>query len=138
MVKEIKTPNELQHEWDLLRFLQTSVSELTASQAPDKSTRVNEMILEAKNNIRSYNRREAKKLNEAYFCVSYDGLTVKKDLPDYITSYEEANKFFELNELLTAHESQYDCTGQEFTAWYRFYKRQDGKFILYHRIARDV
>mgnify|MGYP000367666834 CR=1 FL=1 len=34
-------------------------------------------------------------------------------------------------------ETGYDCTGQEFTSWYRLFQRR-GHWYAYHMVSRDV
>ena len=50
---------------------------------------------------------------------------------------KDAVSYFEEEEYMTCIPSQYDCTGQRFTCWYRIAK-QNGRFYAYHCVGADV
>ena len=62
-----------------------------------------------------------------------------EQLPDELNSYteDEAQELFMWNRYRTAAPSQYDCTGQLFTNWFKLTRRR-GHWFAYHSIGRDV
>ena len=66
-----------------------------------------------------------------------DGYTELVTLPAECKTDEDAVGFFRDYLLLEARPSQYDCTGQLFTSWYKVFKR-NGRFMAYHRVCADV
>lgn len=54
---------------------------------------------------------------------------------DYFTEEEEKETRDEM--WIHAYPSQYDCTGQDFTLWIKFFKVPGGTWV-YHRVGRDV
>ena len=62
-----------------------------------------------------------------------------EQLPDELDSYteDEAQEWFMWNRYRTAAPSQYDCTGQLFTNWFKLTRRR-GHWFAYHSIGRDV
>ena len=68
---------------------------------------------------------------------SFDAATLKAVLPERIRSLDSAEEYF-LDELYReCMPSQYDCTGQKFTAWYHIGKLA-GRFVVYYRECLDV
>ena len=62
-----------------------------------------------------------------------------EQLPDELDSYteDEVQEWFMWNRYMTAVPSQYDCTGQRFTNWFKLTRRR-GHWFVYHSIGRDV
>ena len=62
-----------------------------------------------------------------------------EQLPDELDSYteDEAQEWFMWNRYRNAAPSQYDCTGQLFTNWFKLTRRR-GHWFAYHSIGRDV
>ena len=62
-----------------------------------------------------------------------------EQLPDELDSHteDEAQELFMWNRYRTAAPSQYDCTGQLFTNWFKLTRRR-GHWFAYHSIGRDV
>lgn len=52
-------------------------------------------------------------------------------------SLADADDYFMWFEYMECAPSQYDCTGQKFTAWYHIFKRH-GIYYAYHHISMDV
>ena len=70
----------------------------------------------------------------------YDGSCIQlEQLPDELDSYTEGEvqEWFMWNRYMTATPSQYDCTGQLFTNWFKLTRRR-GHWFAYHSIGRDV
>lgn len=75
------------------------------------------------------------------------GRVIKSDWDSYITleelkipadyTYDDAVEYFEEYEVIHMVPSQYDCTGQLFTSWYKIFKR-NGKWMAYHAVNADV
>lgn len=63
-------------------------------------------------------------------------ITVRR-MPDGLKDIEMARRFF--GEFLTYQltPSQYDCTGQRFTQWFKVVERR-GSFWAYHSVGFDV
>lgn len=66
-----------------------------------------------------------------------DGYIILFELPEYLESQQQAEEYFEENEVIKAAPSIYDCTGQAFTSWYKIFKRRN-KFFAYHGVSFDV
>ena len=95
-----------------------------------------EFIVGMKREIREYLHRDD--LGGRYMVRNdYDSSVVRFDLPEGIESMKAAEDWFDDNERIVAVPSQYDCTGQLFTAWHRIFKIGN-KFRCYHCIAMDV
>ena len=75
----------------------------------------------------------------AKISADYDGRLELVQLPDKLDEAHEADAadWFRDNCYLEAYNSQYDCTGQEFTSWYKLFRRQ-GHWFAYHLVSRDV
>lgn len=59
------------------------------------------------------------------------------ELPIEIKTKSQAENWFQYNERLECVLSIYDCTGQQFTAWYKLFKRNE-RWWCYHCVALDV
>lgn len=68
---------------------------------------------------------------------SFDAVTLVYPLPDFLDSFDEADEYFRTDEFIEAPCCAWDCTGKQFTAWYKIFKRA-GRFWCYHRICVDV
>ena len=66
-----------------------------------------------------------------------DGYVEKILLPNTLRTKKDAVSYFEEEEYMTCIPSQYDCTGQRFTCWYRI-AEQNGRFYAYHCVGADV
>ena len=66
-----------------------------------------------------------------------DGYTELVSIPDDFRTVEDADMFFRDFIWIDFRPSQYDCTGQAFTSWYKLFKRGD-RFFAYHRVSYDV
>lgn len=86
---------------------------------------------------RKVRRWQKRKSDRVVFNAEYDSWTELIECPSYVTDMESAEEWFEYNEKRIAYPSQYDCTGQLFTHWHKFVKR-NGKWFCYHRILMDV
>lgn len=96
-----------------------------------------EDVKDFKQGIRIYFKNQARELECRVFDADYDGATYLIELPEEIKTEEVAEGWFEANEYRECQPSQYDCTGQEFTAWHKLVKR-NGRWWCYHRICLDV
>lgn len=90
-----------------------------------------------KREIRSYNNRPAS--NVRIISGDYNGHLDLVRLPDELDRMHEeaAADWFRNNCYLEAYNSQYDCTGQEFTNWFYLFRRQ-GHWFAYHKVCFDV
>lgn len=127
------TDNErLRDAYALLMFMQSNVPA-----SAEKRAAVKNLVATIKREIRSYNNRPAS--NVRIISGDYNGHLDLVRLPDELDRVHksEAAEWFDDNCYLEAYNSQYDCTGQEFTSWYHLFRRQDHWFA-YHSISRDV
>ena len=96
-----------------------------------------EKIDELKREIRRYVNQPAPKQRVINGESALDSCILLVELPLWITDKETAEEWFEAKEVMECRPSQYDCTGQLFTAWYKIFKRR-GSWWAYHCIAMDV
>lgn len=66
-----------------------------------------------------------------------DGYIILKSCPDWVETEEDAEEWFDSEEKMVYIPSPYDCTGQQFTSWYKLFQR-NGKWMCYHSIGVDV
>ena len=66
-----------------------------------------------------------------------DGEIWLEELPETVKTEQAAEDWFLYHKYRETTPSPYDCTGQLFTAWYKFFKRNE-KYVVYHCICRDV
>lgn len=85
--------------------------------------------------IRDFRERETTKRHIIKDCG--DSYIEFVELPDDITSEETADGYFKECLYCYYQPSQYDCTGQTFTDWYKLFKR-NGKWCAYHGLALDI
>ena len=97
----------------------------------------NEKIKELKRSIRIYFKNQELIPEIRVFDISYDGATYLILFPEEIKTKDEAEGWFDANFYRECRPSQYDCTGQSFTAWYKLVER-NGRWWCYHRICYDV
>lgn len=124
----IKTKYQLKNAYELLLFLQKEEK---------KSIKLDDMIIEYKKNIRNYHKRENEKSFRICFDADLDGFIERIELPSNIKTQDEAEEYFRRYEYIEYMPSQYDCTGQLFTSWYKIFKINN-KYYAYHRVCRDV
>ena len=97
-----------------------------------------EHIIRLKRDIRQYHKMMENQNPVVALNADYDGavLLYELDVPSDWTE-EDVTEWFEENEVRHCIPSQYDCTGQEFTCWFKVFKRND-KWMTYHSVAIDV
>ena len=129
----ITGPRDLKHEYMLLFFCSQYEGE-------NAQGAIKKYIKEIKIGIRSYLKQEEEKRkrngNRRIIHYCSDDYIVRIECPDWVKDKEDAEYWFE-DEFIPSPNSPYDCTRQQFTAWYKFFK-VDGKYICYHCIAIDV
>ena len=131
----IKNKKELSTAYGLLRCYKDSLGK-EEFEYKDVAA---ELIKEVKAAIRAYHRKEDAALKARGRIVEdngIDGYVALVELPDGLETLEEANAYFEENMYMEVRESQYDCTGQLFTSWYKVFQRS-GRFMAYHRVSCD-
>ena len=127
------TDNErLRDAYTLLMFMQGDISA-----SAEKKAAVKNLAATVKMEIRAYNNRPVS--NVRIISADYDGRLELVQLPDELDKAHKADaaNWFRNNCYLEAYNSQYDCTGQEFTSWYKLFRRQ-GHWFAYHFVSRDV
>lgn len=123
------TDNEkLRDAYALLMFMQNDIP----ASAEKKSA-----VKTVKREIRAYNNRPAS--NVRIISGDYNGHLDLVRLPDELDRMHEeaAADWFRGNCYLEYYNSPYDCTGQEFTSWYKLFRRQ-GHWFAYHKVCWDV
>lgn len=95
----------------------------------------NKVAIQVKRSIRDYFKRQ--KTDHWIIKGDYDGALLLIEFPEDIKTESDAEEYFLHNEYLSCRPSQYDCTGDKFTAWYKLFKRR-GKWMCYHSIGIDV
>lgn len=83
---------------------------------------------------REYTHRES---DRRMIKVDMDGCILLIECPDWVETRMDAEEWFYSEEERTYIPSPYDCTGQQFTCWYKLFKR-NGKWMCYHDIGIDV
>ena len=120
----------IKDKWIALHFM-----ELTRLEALKKGItdceKCDAYILELKKEIRAYNHRIKDRRVITSDCDSYIELV---DVPEGV---EDVDEWFDENERRICYPSQYDCTGQLFTMWYKVCRRGSG-FKVYHKVGMDV
>ena len=99
----------------------------------------NDKYIEIKRAIRKFYHKVCEKAKEDTAVISgdFDCYTRRYPLPECIKTKEEAVEYMEEYEVMECAPSQYDCTGQHFTSWYKVFCR-NGRWQVYHHICVDV
>lgn len=128
----ITNDEKLRDAYALLMFMQKDVPA-----SSKKKANVKNLAVTVKREIRSYNNRPTS--NVRIISGDYNGHLDLVRLPDELDMVHksEAAEWFDDNCYLEAYNSQYDCTGQEFTSWYHLFRRW-GHWFAYHKVCRDV
>lgn len=128
----ITNDEKLRDAYALLLFMQRDIPA-----SSEKKASVKNLAVTVKREIRSYNNRPAS--NVRIINGDYNGHLDLVRLPDELDRVHksEAAEWFDDNCYLEAYNSQYDCTGQEFTSWYHLFRRW-GHWFAYHKVCRDV
>ena len=98
-----------------------------------------ERIIECKKEIRKRNKLKDERRD--YILVKdygIDGSVIKFPLPEHIETEDEAREYFDEYERIHFKPTPYDCSGQQFTSWYKVFQKPDGRFWCYHSIGVDV
>ena len=128
------TNNEMLREaYKLLRFIQDDVPGVS-KQRPS----VGALVADTKKGIRAYNNRPA---SDSRIIKEYgiDGYMELVRFPDTLDKACEADaeEWFLANCYLAFSPTQYDCSGQRFTDWYKIFRRC-GHWFAYHSVCVDV
>lgn len=125
----VRDNRDLRSRWATLLFCDFMVKQ---AQAQGMNTgKTQKYILDLKQAIREYNHR---KPDRRIITGDYDSVLELVDVPQGVT---DIDAWFDENERRVCVPSQYDCTGQAFTSWYKVCKRGDG-YKVYHKINFDV
>lgn len=119
-----------------VRFYEWMISE-TLKQKPDADlSPVKDRVIEMKRQIRRRNKKESERRT-----IVHDGgddWIFKFPLPEDIQTREEAIEYFKEYEYIYYRPTYYDCTGQQFTSWFKVFQKPDGRFWAYHCVSLDV
>ena len=129
----ITDTEKLRDAYTFLNFIQDA----PAPVKPEKKADWEILIAKIKREIRTYNNRPTS--DTRIISADYDGRFELVLLPDELDRMHEeaAADWFRNNCYLEAYNSQYDCTGQEFTNWFYLFRRR-GHWFAYHSVSRDV
>ena len=95
--------------------------------------RANETLKEYKQALRKYYKRTDRHIVKDY---GIDGFIELEQMPDTVTTEEQAEAYFNDNIRIPHIYSCYDCTGRLFTGWYKLVYRR-GAWFVYHCINCD-
>lgn len=128
----ITNDEKLRDAYVLLMFMQKDVPA-----SSKKKANVKNLAATVKREIRSYNNRPAS--NVRIISGDYNGHLDLVRLPDELDRMhkEVAADWFREHCYLESYITPYDCTGWEFTSWYKLFRRQ-GHWFAYHKVCRDV
>lgn len=129
----IKDKRDLRIAYDCLKALYDWIKE-----KGECTEGVQKYIRESKKDIREYYKLQDEELRITYIDSDYDSAILLYELgvpSDW--DYNEVDEYFKEFEYMRCQPSQYDCTGQRFTGWYKIFKRND-KWMTYHRVCLDV
>lgn len=98
----------------------------------------NERLIEVKRAVRAFFKRVTANA-ERHIVKDYgiDGYIELVEMPETVTTAEQAEAYFNANMEIPYHYTYYDCTGQLFTNWHKLVNRR-GTWFVYHCIACDV
>lgn len=99
---------------------------------------IEERIVEMKRQIRKRNRDAVSGRVLVTSADSGDYWITKFPLPEDIQTREEAIEYFKEYEYIYYRPAYYDCTGQQFTSWFKVFQKPDGRFWAYHCVSLDV
>lgn len=129
---DITNDEKLRDAYVLLMFMQKDVPA-----SSKKKANVKNLAATVKREIRSYNNRPAS--NVRIISGDYNGHLDLVRLPDELDRMhkEVAADWFREHCYLESYITPYDCSGWEFTSWYKLFRRQ-GHWFAYHKVCRDV
>lgn len=105
------------------------------NQGSSKSLNAELYTVETKKSLRKFLKKES---NERIVKdEGIDGYISLITLPEWIDNKDAAELYFENEKRLVCYPSQFDCTGQAFTCWYKLLKRR-GRWMAYHCVRFDV
>ena len=131
MTLYVRDRRDLRARWDSLLFVEKAVKMAKAQGLSMDGAKAQAFINDLKAAIREYNRR---KTDRRIITGDYESVLVLVDVPQGVT---DIDAWFDENERRICAPSQYDCTGQAFTQWYKIVKRAGG-YKIYHSIGFDV
>lgn len=129
----ITDTEKLRDAYTFLNFIQDA----PAPVKPEKKANWEILIANIKREIRTYNNLPTS--DTRIISADYDGRFELVRLPDELDRMHEevAAGWFREHCYLESYIGPYDCTGQEFTSWYKLFRRQ-GHWFAYHKVCRDV
>lgn len=137
----IKNKQELRNAYEYIRFLNSCKKGCYGDNIAENESLgvwIEEEIQNTKRDIRKCNKsHEADSDGRRVIKSDYDGFVELVELPLGIDSYDAADEYFKEYKYVHMTPSQYDCTGQLFTSWYKLFNRR-GIWMAYHSIGIDV
>ena len=104
----------------------------------DEDDKAKTIETDIKKALRAYYKKEQNadpfKLVADY---SIDGYIQRITMPDTIQNAEDAERYYLNNYYKECKPSQYDCTGQLFTAWYKV-GTLNGRPTVWERVCADI
>lgn len=119
----------LRDRYAMIRFMEQAIKD-----AP-KGTgeHVAEYLAEKKREVRKLSRRPSRRI----FHATLDAFTEIVQLPERVSSREEAEEYIDEEIRIPYRYGPYDCTGQLFTYWTHA-AYLGGRWVCYHRVVADV
>ena len=132
----IRDEHDLRNGYDTLDLYYKVLNEVNEKMPGKDVSSILNSIKEAKQSIRRYFKTQD---SSRHIIKDYesDGYIELIEFPKHIISREEAEEYFNEEELMICRPCAYDCTGQFFTGWHKLFKRR-GSWWCYHRICCDV
>ena len=127
----IRTKEDLRTAYGILTLIEESVEQCRREGHEVNREKVAKVADGIKRDIRTYYHNDYS--DRKYICGDFDSALFLIRLPQGIS---DPVAYFEENEYLHCIPSQYDCTGQAFTVYYKICKR-GGRYYAYHRIGYD-
>ncbi len=130
-MRNISDKQDLRLYYSLLRMYEASARKRGPKPGP-----VAVVVVELKQMIREYTHRAPADRR----CIDddpYGYYTMLIEAPEHVVTRSDAEEWFHECEEMQYIPSQYDCTGQHFTVWYKLVKRR-GRWYCYHRVGVDI
>lgn len=123
------TKDRLFGKWFLLKHIDPALC--------DDPAKAFNAILNIKSEIREHYKNENRKDPVSIIDSNdYGYYTELIKLPEFIKTENEADYYFKYHYYSEYIPSQYDCTGQHFTIWYKIVKRSYG-YVVFNHVGID-
>lgn len=124
---QIENKEELRLAYEILKDVESR----------EKTAYCEERIRRLKISIRRYTKEQPTDCTRRIIKDRWDSYIELIQFPRVIKTTAQAQAYFEERLRMEIKPSQYDCTGQPFTVWYKTFRRR-GRMWAYHYVALDV